>query len=71
LFSGHPRGAEASASLYSLIETAKANDLEPYLYFRFLFDRLPLATSTDDYKALLPQYLDRGEYLRAPLGAVH
>jgi len=71
LFFGHPRGAEASASIYSLIETAKANQLEPYLYFRFLFDRLPLATSTDDYKALLPQYLDRGKYLQAPLGAVY
>ena len=71
LFSGHPRGAEASAALYSLIETAKANQLEPYLYFRFLFDRLPLATSEEEYKALLPQYLDRSEYLRAPLGVVH
>jgi transposase len=71
LFSGHPRGAEASACLYSLIETAKANRLEPYLYFRFLFDRLPFATSEDDFRSLLPQYLDRRLYLHAPLGAVH
>jgi hypothetical protein len=71
LFSGHPRGAEASASLYSLIETAKANQLEPYLYFRFLFDRLPTATNTEDFNSLLPQYLDCGQYLQAPLGAVH
>jgi transposase len=71
LFSGHPRGAEASAALYGLIETAKANRLEPYLYFRFLFDRLPTANNTDDFKSLLPQYLDRDQYLRAPLGAVH
>jgi transposase len=70
LFSGHPRGAHSSAALYSLIETAKANRLEPYLYFRFLFDRLPFATTTDDLKSLLPQYLDRGQYLQAPLGAV-
>jgi transposase len=70
LFSGHPRGAEASACLYSLIETAKANRLEPYLYFRFLFDRLPFAKTEGDFKALLPQYLDRLEYLRDPLGAV-
>ena len=54
LFSGHPRGARASAVLYSLIESAKANDLEPYSYLRFLFDRLPHAKSEDHYKALLP-----------------
>jgi transposase len=70
LFSGHPRGAEASANIYSLIETAKANRLEPYLYFRFLFDRLPFADNEVDFKALLPQYLDRVEYLKDPLGAV-
>jgi len=54
LFAGHPRGAKASATLYSLIESAKSNDLEPYAYLRFLFERLPLARSKDDYKALLP-----------------
>jgi len=59
LFSGSPRGAKASADLYSLIETAKANGLEPYRYLRFLFGRLPLAKTPEDYKALLPQYLDR------------
>jgi transposase len=71
LFSGHPRGAEASARIYSLIETAKANRLEPYLYFRFLFDRLPFAANEDDFKVLLPQYLDRVEYLKDPLGVVY
>ena len=71
LFSGHPRGAAASACLYSLIETAKANRLEPYLYFRFLFDRLPFAANENEFRSLLPQYLDRVEYLYDPLGAVH
>ena len=59
LFAGHPRGAGASATIYSLIETAKANDLEPYRYLRYMFERLPLAESDADYKALLPQYVDR------------
>ena len=58
LFSGHPRGADASATLYSLIETAKANDLEPYHYLRHLFEHLPAATTDAQRKALLPQYLD-------------
>ena len=59
LFSGHPNGARASAALYSLIETAKANNLEPYQYLRYLFDKLPHAKSKDDYKALLPNGLAR------------
>jgi transposase len=59
LFSGNPKGAKASATLYSLIESAKANGLEPYKYLRFLFEKLPFASSEDDYKALLPNHLDK------------
>ena len=59
LFSGCPRGAAASASLYSLIETAKANGLNPYFYLRHLFEQLPLAQSREECKRLLPQYVDR------------
>lgn len=58
LFSGNPRGARASAALYSLIETAKANGLEPYRYLRYLFEKLPKAETKEDYKSLLPQYLN-------------
>ena len=65
LFSGHPRGAKASAALYSLIETAKANKLEPYSYLRYLFDKLPLARSCDDYKNLLPNRVDKGQLTQA------
>ena len=43
LFAGHPKGADAAAFYYSLIETAKANGLKPYDYLRYLFDQLPLA----------------------------
>lgn len=58
LFSGHPKGAEASAALYSLIETAKANGFKPYNYLRYLFDRLPLCETEADYRKLLPHYVD-------------
>lgn len=58
LFSGSADGAKASASLYSLIETAKANGLEPYHYLRHVFERLPLAKTEADLRALLPQYID-------------
>lgn len=58
LFSGNPEGARASAILYSLIETAKANGLEPYRYLRHLFENLPLAYTADEYRALMPQHID-------------
>ena len=57
LFAGHPNGAHAAATLYSLIETAKACGLDPYQYFRFLFSKLPYAQTEQDYRALLPQNL--------------
>jgi transposase len=57
LFSGTPEGAAASAAIYSIIETAKANGLEPYWYLRYLLERLPDAMTEDDFKALLPQHI--------------
>lgn len=54
LFADTVGGATASANLYSLIETAKANALEPYQYLRALFTALPKAGSLADYEALLP-----------------
>ena len=47
-------GANASANLYSLIETAKANGIEPYAYLRTVFTELPQATSVQEIEALLP-----------------
>jgi len=57
LFSACPAGADASAFLYGLIETAKANGLEPYWYLNFLFEKFPLSKGEDDYRALLPYNL--------------
>jgi transposase len=54
LFSNTPRGAHSSAVLYSLIESAKANGLEPYKYLRYIFEKLPYAESKDGLRALLP-----------------
>ena len=59
LFAGHPNGADASATFFSLIETAKANGLEPYAYLRCLFEQLPIVKDQDGYRALLPQFIDR------------
>jgi len=57
LFAGHPNGAHASATLYSLIVTAKACGLNPYQYLRFLFSKIPNARTEADYRALMPQNL--------------
>ena len=54
LFADTVRGAEASARLYSLISTAKANGHEPYHYLRHVFTKLPAAKSLADVEALLP-----------------
>ena len=54
LFSNSQAGAHASANLYSLIETAKANNLNPYEYLKRIFTELPSAQSVDDIDALLP-----------------
>ena len=54
LFSNTPRGARSSAIIYSLVESARANGLEPYKYLRYTFEKLPLAESKDDFRALLP-----------------
>lgn len=40
-FCGSPEGANASACVYSLVETAKANGLNPYKYLEYLLSRLP------------------------------
>ncbi len=60
LFSGSPRGANASALLYSLVESAKANGWEPKAYLIALFERYPLAASDDERRALLPMFLKPG-----------
>jgi hypothetical protein len=41
LFANTPSGAKASATIYSIIETAKENGLNPYTYLTYLFEQLP------------------------------
>jgi transposase len=58
LFSNSQRGATASANLYSLIETAKANSREPYQYLSWLFERLP-AADLANCESLMPWHSPR------------
>ena len=66
LFSHTPQGAQASAALYSLIETAKANGLEPYAYLVEVFTRLPGARTEEDLYALLPWRQEESLAVRFP-----
>ena len=54
LFCDTVRGANASANLIALIETAKANDIEPYQYLRRVFAELPNAKTVEEIETLLP-----------------
>ncbi|RLA16221.1 MAG: IS66 family transposase [Gammaproteobacteria bacterium] len=54
MFADTVHGAEASANLYSLVETAKANDLEPWAYLERVFEEIPRAETLQDFDALLP-----------------
>jgi len=62
LFSGSPGGAHASAGLYSLIETAKANGHEPYAYLCHLFETLPTCGTEAEREMLLPYRLEPSSY---------
>ena len=58
-------GASASANLYSVIETAKANAIEPFAYLQHLFAELPKAKTLEHVEALLPHRLQpRNDALR-------
>ena len=58
LFANTPHGAQGSAVIYSMIETAKANNLDPYRYLTWVLTNAPmLASSGDDWAtALLPAH---------------
>ena len=70
LFADTVAGANASARLYSLIECAKANELEPYAYLRHVFTELPKVQSLADIEALLPTRLDPAALARDSLQGV-
>lgn len=53
LFSGSPRGATASAGIYTLIETAKANGISPNRYIQFILSDIPGSAFME-----FPEYLE-------------
>jgi hypothetical protein len=54
LFANTPRVAQASAIIYSIIQTAKENGLNPFAYLSYLFEQLPQLADLNDPEALDP-----------------
>jgi hypothetical protein len=59
LFSQSVAGAESSSTLYSLIESAKLNEIDPYKYLLHIFRELPKCTKIEDFEKLLPYNLNQ------------
>lgn len=53
LFSNTPKGAESSSIIYSIIETAKENNLKPREYLEHILEKLP-GTALSDVPKFLP-----------------
>jgi transposase len=68
LFSDTTAGAMASACLYSLVETARANQVEPLAYLTHLFVHLPAAATAEHVEALLPWNVKLGSSIRPRAG---
>jgi hypothetical protein len=66
LFSNTPNGAESSAILYSVIETAKENHLHPFQYIKYLLEMLPNMKSSE-LESLLPWSGTLPDFCRVPL----
>jgi len=66
LFSCTPEGAKASSIMYSIVETAKENNLHPYQYIKFLLQTLP-NTTTGSLESLLPWSEAIPGYCRIPI----
>lgn len=60
LFSDSPAGAEASAIIFSIVNTAAANNLDAYKYLEYIFSQLPNIDFTSD-SSVLNEYLSWSE----------
>lgn len=70
LFANTPRGAQASATIYSMMETAKENGLNPFHYLSYLLEKLPNLHINDKsaLDELLPWSTSLPQYCRMPPG---
>jgi len=59
MFSASTRGANASATLYSIIATCKANKINPYNYLRYVLTAIKSITTEVELASLLPYNIDK------------
>lgn len=59
LFMGNANGAQASAIIFSLVETCKAHDIEPYAYFKYVLSVIRRCKTDEEFEKLLPFNCDR------------
>jgi transposase len=57
MFNKSPDGAKSSCGMFTLIQTAKHNGLNPHRYLKTLFEKAPFASSPKDWEKLLPWYI--------------
>ena len=74
LFCDTPKGAEASAVVYSLVESAKANGIEPFAYLQHVLVQLPYfgkSPSHEELEALMPWAPDIQQDHKIPNSDAH
>jgi hypothetical protein len=54
LFSDSVEGMRANAIMYTLVQTARANGLDPFEYLTYVYERLPNMTTAKEVESLLP-----------------
>ncbi len=59
LFANSVAGANAAATIFSIIETCKHHQVEPYGYLRYVLNVLPQCQTIEDYEKLLPYKIDK------------
>lgn len=67
LFSQSPQGANASCIIYSIVETAKLNNLIPYEYLKYLLEQMPgLRLNDENLQSLMPWGEQLPAYIKNP-----
>jgi transposase len=64
LFADSVAGAHAAAKIYSIIETCKYHQVEPYDYLRYVLQAIPICQTIEDFEKLLPYNIDKNLLIR-------
>lgn len=59
MFCATTKGAEASANIYSIIETCKTNNINPYNYLKYLLNHIHDYSDPEELVNLLPYNIDK------------